>query len=452
MFHKILIANRGEIALRIQRACHELGIQTVVVHSEADRDAAYVRLADEALCIGPAPSADSYLNTAAILAAARLTGAQAVHPGYGFLSENGGFAEAVETAGMVFIGPAPSAIRMMGDKVEAKRAMLRSGVPCVPGSDGVLPDEADAIRRQAERIGFPLIVKAAGGGGGRGMRVVESESGLLAAVETTRAEARAAFGNPDLYMERFLQKPRHIEIQVLADHHGQAVWLGERDCSMQRRHQKVVEESPAPGIDRQAIETIGERCASACRSIGYRGAGTFEFLYEDGAFYFIEMNTRLQVEHPVTELTTGIDIVQMQIRIAAGEPLPWRQDQIRRRGHAVECRINAENAESFLPCPGRITHWLPPGGPGMRVDSHVYAGYAVPPHYDSMIGKFIAFGDSREQALARMRVALREAVVEGIDTNIPLHRDLLSDPVFCLGGAGIHHLESWIASRQAVKQ
>ncbi|MBV2156959.1 acetyl-CoA carboxylase biotin carboxylase subunit [Achromobacter denitrificans] len=452
MFHKILIANRGEIALRIQRACHELGIQTVVVHSEADRDAAYVRLADEALCIGPAPSADSYLNTAAILAAARLTGAQAVHPGYGFLSENGGFAEAVEAAGMVFIGPAPSAIRMMGDKVEAKRAMLRSGVPCVPGSDGVLPDEADAIRRQAERIGFPLIVKAAGGGGGRGMRVVESESGLLAAVETTRAEARAAFGNPDLYMERFLQKPRHIEIQVLADHHGQAVWLGERDCSMQRRHQKVVEESPAPGIDRQAIETIGERCASACRSIGYRGAGTFEFLYEDGAFYFIEMNTRLQVEHPVTELTTGIDIVQMQIRIAAGEPLPWRQDQIRRRGHAVECRINAENAESFLPCPGRITHWLPPGGPGVRVDSHVYAGYAVPPHYDSMIGKFIAFGDSREQALARMRVALREAVVEGIDTNIPLHRDLLSDPVFCLGGAGIHHLESWIASRQAVKQ
>ncbi len=452
MFHKILIANRGEIALRIQRACHELGIQTVVVHSEADRDAAYVRLADEALCIGPAPSADSYLNTAAILAAARLTGAQAVHPGYGFLSENGGFAEAVETAGMVFIGPAPSAIRMMGDKVEAKRAMLRSGVPCVPGSDGVLPDEADAIRRQAERIGFPLIVKAAGGGGGRGMRVVESESGLLAAVETTRAEARAAFGNPDLYMERFLQKPRHIEIQVLADHHGQAVWLGERDCSMQRRHQKVVEESPAPGIDRQAIETIGERCASACRSIGYRGAGTFEFLYEDGAFYFIEMNTRLQVEHPVTELTTGIDIVQMQIRIAAGEPLPWRQDQIRRHGHAVECRINAENAESFLPCPGRITHWLPPGGPGVRVDSHVYAGYAVPPHYDSMIGKFIAFGESREQALARMRVALREAVVEGIDTNIPLHRDLLSDPVFCLGGAGIHHLESWIASRQAVKQ
>ncbi|WP_343498392.1 acetyl-CoA carboxylase biotin carboxylase subunit [Achromobacter denitrificans] len=452
MFHKILIANRGEIALRIQRACHELGIQTAVVHSEADRDAAYVRLADEALCIGPAPSADSYLNTAAILAAARLTGAQAVHPGYGFLSENGGFAEAVEAAGMVFIGPAPSAIRMMGDKVEAKRAMLRSGVPCVPGSDGVLPDEADAIRRQAERIGFPLIVKAAGGGGGRGMRVVESESGLLAAVETTRAEARAAFGNPDLYMERFLQKPRHIEIQVLADHHGQAVWLGERDCSMQRRHQKVVEESPAPGIDRQAIETIGERCASACRSIGYRGAGTFEFLYEDGAFYFIEMNTRLQVEHPVTELTTGIDIVQMQIRIAAGEPLPWRQDQIRRHGHAVECRINAENAESFLPCPGRITHWLPPGGPGVRVDSHVYAGYAVPSHYDSMIGKFIAFGDSREQALARMRVALREAVVEGIDTNIPLHRDLLSDPVFCLGGAGIHHLESWIASRQAVKQ
>jgi len=449
MFRKILIANRGEIALRIQRACHELGIQTVVVHSEADRDASYLQLADEALCIGPAPSADSYLNASAILAAARLAGAQAIHPGYGFLSENGGFAEAVEAAGMTFIGPSPSTIRMMGDKVKAKRAMQESGVPCVPGSDGVLPDEARAVLRQAEGIGFPLIVKAAGGGGGRGMRVVESESGLLAAVETTRAEALAAFGNPDLYMERFLQQPRHIEIQVLADHHGHAVWLGERDCSMQRRHQKVVEESPAPGIDPQAIEAIGERCADACRSIGYRGAGTFEFLYEDGRFYFIEMNTRLQVEHPVTELTTGIDIVQMQIRIAAGEPLPWRQEQIRRRGYAIECRINAESAASFLPSPGRITHWRPPGGPGVRVDSHAHAGYTVPPHYDSMIGKFIAFGDTREQALARMRVALREAVAEGIDTNIPLHRDLFSDPVFCLGGAGIHHLESWIASRHA---
>jgi acetyl-CoA carboxylase biotin carboxylase subunit len=321
----------------------------------------------------------------------------------------------------------------------------------VPGSDGVLSTDAAAIAHQAERIGFPLIVKAAGGGGGRGMRVVESADALQAAVETTRAEALAAFGNPDLYMERFLRKPRHIEIQVLADHHGQAVWLGERDCSMQRRHQKVVEESPAPGVDRQAIETIGERCASACRSIGYRGAGTFEFLYEDGEFYFIEMNTRLQVEHPVTELTTGIDIVQMQIRIAAGEPLPWRQDQIRRQGHAIECRINAENPASFLPSPGRITHWRPPGGPGLRVDSHAYAGYAVPPHYDSMIGKFIAFGDTREQALARMRVALRETVVDGIDTNLPLHRDLFADPVFCLGGAGIHHLESWIASRQAAR-
>jgi acetyl-CoA carboxylase biotin carboxylase subunit len=451
MFRKILIANRGEIALRIQRACHELGIQTVVVHSEADRDASYVRLAGEALCIGPAPSADSYLNAPAILAAARLTGAQAIHPGYGFLSENGAFAEAVEAAGMAFIGPTPAAIREMGDKVQAKQAMLRSGVPCVPGSDGVLSTDAAAIAHQAERIGFPLIVKAAGGGGGRGMRVVESADALQAAVETTRAEARAAFGNPDLYMERFLRKPRHIEIQVLADHHGQAVWLGERDCSMQRRHQKVVEESPAPGVDRQAIETIGERCASACRSIGYRGAGTFEFLYEDGEFYFIEMNTRLQVEHPVTELTTGIDIVQMQIRIAAGEPLPWRQDQIRRQGHAIECRINAENPASFLPSPGRITHWRPPGGPGLRVDSHAYAGYAVPPHYDSMIGKFIAFGDTREQALARMRVALRETVVDGIDTNLPLHRDLFADPVFCLGGAGIHHLESWIASRQAAR-
>ncbi|VGO08389.1 Biotin carboxylase of acetyl-CoA carboxylase [plant metagenome] len=447
MFRKILIANRGEIAQRIQRACHELGIQTVIVHAEADRDAAYVRHADEALCIGPAPSARSYLNVPAILAAARLTGAQAVHPGYGFLSENAGFADAVEAAGLAFIGPTAAAIRTMGDKVQAKQAMLTAGVPCVPGTEGELPDDPQAILAAARKIGYPLIVKAAGGGGGRGMRVVEAETALLAAVETTRAEAAAAFGNPALYMERFLQRPRHIEIQVLADTHGNAVWLGERDCSMQRRHQKVIEESPAPGLPEGAVAAIGERCAQACRTLGYRGAGTFEFLYEDGQFYFIEMNTRLQVEHPVTELTTGIDLVQMQIRVAAGEALPWPQSAIQRRGHAIECRINAENPRSFLPSPGRITEWIAPGGPGIRVDSHAYPGYIVPPHYDSMIGKFIAYGDTREQALARMRVALRETVVAGIDTNIALHRDLLTDPVFCEGGAGIHYLETWIASR-----
>ncbi|MBP6018884.1 MAG: acetyl-CoA carboxylase biotin carboxylase subunit [Burkholderiaceae bacterium] len=450
MFRKVLIANRGEIALRIQRACRELGIQTVVVFSEADRDASYVRQADEALCIGPAPSVRSYLNVPAILAAARLTGAEAVHPGYGFLSENAAFAQAVEDAGLSFIGPTPASILTMGDKVKAKQAMLQSGVPCVPGSEGVLPDDPAAIVQQARDIGFPLIIKAAAGGGGRGMRVVASEDALLAAVETTRVEASTVFGNPDLYMERYLLKPRHIEIQVLADTHGQAVWLGERDCSMQRRHQKVIEESPAPGLDPDLIAAIGERCAGACRAIGYRGAGTFEFLYEDEQFYFIEMNTRLQVEHPITELTTGIDIVQMQIRIAAGEPLPWRQDQIRRHGHAIECRINAENASTFMPSPGRITHWVPPGGPGVRVDSHLYADYVVPAHYDSLIAKFITFGDTREQALARMRIALREAVVDGIDTNIALHRELLADPEFCQGGTGIHYMEAWIASRSAL--
>ncbi len=452
MFKKILIANRGEIALRVQRACREMGIKSVVVYSEADRDAKYVKLADEAVCIGPAASAQSYLNMPAIISTAEVTDAEAIHPGYGFLSENADFAERVERSGFTFIGPTPASIRVMGDKVSAKQAMIKSGVPCVPGSEGALSEDPKEIIKAGRAVGYPVIIKASGGGGGRGMRVVHTEAALIHAVQTTRAEAGAAFGNPAVYMEKFLENPRHIEIQVLADEHKNAVWLGERDCSMQRRHQKILEEAPAPGIPRRVIERIGERCAAACKKIGYRGAGTFEFLYENGEFFFIEMNTRVQVEHPVTELVTGIDIVQMQIRIAAGEPLPWRQDQIRRRGHAVECRINAENAESFLPCPGRITHWLPPGGPGVRVDSHVYAGYAVPSHYDSMIGKFIAFGDSREQALARMRVALREAVVEGIDTNIPLHRDLLSDPVFCLGGAGIHHLESWIASRQAVKQ
>ena len=447
MFRKILIANRGEIALRIQRACRELGIQTVVVFSEADREASYVQQADEALCIGPAPSARSYLHAPSIMAAARLTDAQAIHPGYGFLSENAGFAETVEAAGLAFIGPTAASIRTMGDKVKAKQAMKQSGVPCVPGSDGELSEDPQEIARQAERIGYPLIIKAAGGGGGRGMRMVDAADALQAAVETTRAEAAAAFGNAAVYMERFLRRPRHIEIQILADMHGNAVWLGERDCSMQRRHQKILEESPAPGLEPSSIAKIGERCAAACRSIGYRGAGTFEFLYEDGEFFFIEMNTRVQVEHPVTELTTGIDIVQMQIRIAAGEMLPWRQDQVQRRGHAIECRINAEDPHTFRPSPGRITHWQPPGGPGVRVDSHVYGGYTVPSHYDSMIGKFITFGDTREQALSRMRVALRESVVEGIATNIPLHQQLLADPVFCQGGAGIHYLEEWIGAR-----
>lgn len=447
MFSKVLIANRGEIALRIQRACRELGISTVAVFSEADRDASYVRLADEALCIGPAPSMRSYLNVPAILAAARLTGAEAIHPGYGFLSENASFADAVEAAGMAFVGPTGDSIRTMGDKVAAKQAMLRAGVPCVPGTDGALPDDRNRVLELGREVGYPLIVKAAGGGGGRGMRVVEHEDALLSAVDTTRAEASAAFNNPALYMERFLQHPRHVEIQVLADQHGNAVWLGERDCSMQRRHQKVMEESPAPGLESSQVEAIGELCADACRAIGYRGAGTFEFLYEDGDFFFIEMNTRLQVEHPVTEFTTGIDLVQMQLRVAAGEPLPFRQDQIRRAGHAIECRINAEHPSTFQPSPGRITQWVSPGGPGIRVDSHAFGGYVVPSHYDSMIGKFIAYGDSREQALARMRVALREAIIEGIDTNIPLHRELLTDPVFCAGGAGIHYLGEWIAAR-----
>jgi len=450
MFGKILIANRGEIALRIQRACHELGVRTVVVYSEADRDALYVKHADEALCIGPAPAAKSYLHVPALLAAAALTGAEAIHPGYGFLSENADFAQRVEDAGRVFIGPTAASIRTMGDKVRAKAAMVQAGVPCVPGSDGVLGDDPGKILDQAQRVGYPLIVKAAGGGGGRGMRVVEHADSLLAAVETTRAEAGAAFGNPDVYMERFLQGPRHIEIQVLADTHGNAVWLGERDCSMQRRHQKVIEESPAPGVDPAAIAAIGDLCAKACREIGYRGAGTFEFLYENGSFYFIEMNTRVQVEHPVTELVTGIDIVQAQIRIAAGEALPWRQPDIRRAGHAVECRINAEDPYTFVPSPGQITCWHPPGGPGVRVDSHAYSGYVVPSSYDSMIAKFITFGDDREQALARMRMALKEARVDGIRTNLALHRELLVSPGFCEGGASIHYLQGWLDEGRGV--
>ena len=448
MFKKILIANRGEIALRIQRACKEMGIQAVVVYSEADRDAKYVRLADEAVCIGPAPSAQSYLNMPAIIATAEVTDAEAIHPGYGFLSENANFAERVEQSGFTFIGPTPASIRLMGDKVSAKQAMIASGVPCVPGSEGALPDDPKEITKTARDIGYPVIIKAAGGGGGRGMRVVHTEAALLHAVQTTKAEAGAAFGNPEVYMEKFLENPRHVEIQIMADQHGNAIWLGERDCSMQRRHQKVIEEAPAPGIPRKTIEKIGQRCADACKKIGYRGAGTFEFLYENGEFYFIEMNTRVQVEHPVTERVTGIDIVQAQIRVAAGEKLAFSQKDIGVRGHAIECRINAEDPYNFLPSPGRITLWHAPGGPGVRVDSHAYTNYYVPPNYDSMIGKLIVHGDTREQALARMRTALSEMVVEGINTNIALHRDLMIDAGFGKGGTSIHYLEHWLADRR----
>ncbi|ENO95553.1 acetyl-CoA carboxylase biotin carboxylase subunit [Thauera phenylacetica] len=451
MFEKILIANRGEIALRILRACRELGIKTVAVHSEADTHAKYVRLADESVCIGPPPSAQSYLNVPAIISAAEVTDAEAIHPGYGFLSENADFGERVEQSGFVFIGPRPETIRLMGDKVSAKDAMKAAGVPCVPGSEGALPEDPKEIVKIARAVGYPVIIKAAGGGGGRGMRVVHTEAALLNAVTTTRAEAQAAFGNPVVYMEKFLENPRHVEIQILADQHGNAVYLGERDCSMQRRHQKVIEEAPAPGIDRKTIAKVGERCAEACRKIGYRGAGTFEFLFENGEFYFIEMNTRVQVEHPVTELITGIDIVQAQIRIAAGEKLWFRQRDIEFRGHAIECRINAEDPFKFTPSPGRITNWHTPGGPGIRVDSHVYNGYTVPPHYDSMIGKLIAFGDTRDQAIRRMRIALSEMMVEGIKTNIPLHQTLMLDPRFNEGGTSIHYLEHKLADRNEVR-
>ena len=448
MFKKILIANRGEIALRIQRACRELGVKAVVVYSEADREAKYVKLAEEAVCIGPAPSAQSYLNMPAIISAAEVTDAEAIHPGYGFLSENADFAERVEKSGFQFIGPTPESIRIMGDKVSAKQAMIKAGVPCVPGSEGALPDDPAAIRRIAKQVGYPVIIKAAGGGGGRGMRVVHTEAALIHAVQTTQAEAQAAFGNPQVYMEKFLQNPRHIEIQVLADQHRNVVYLGERDCSMQRRHQKVIEEAPAPHIPRKLIDKIGERCAAACKRIGYRGAGTFEFLYENGEFYFIEMNTRVQVEHPVTEATTGIDIVKTQIWVASGEKLPFTQKQIVVKGHAIECRVNAEDPFKFTPSPGRISMWHPPGGPGVRVDSHVYTNYFVPPHYDSMIGKIIVYGDTREQALARMRTALGEMVVEGILTNIPLHRELMVDAKFMEGGTNIHYLEQWMEARK----
>lgn len=441
MFGKILIANRGEIALRILRACREMGIKTVAVHSTADADAKYVKLADESVCIGPPASRESYLNIPAIISAAEVTDAEAIHPGYGFLSENANFADRVEKSGFVFIGPRAESILLMGDKVSAKQSMIAAGVPCVPGSEGELPEDPREIVKIARKVGYPVIIKAAGGGGGRGMRVVHTEAALLNAVNMTRNEAGAAFNNPSVYLEKFLENPRHVEIQILADQHGNAVWLGERDCSMQRRHQKVIEEAPAPNIPRRLIERIGERCAEACRKINYRGAGTFEFLYENGEFYFIEMNTRVQVEHPVTEMITGVDIVQEQLRVAAGEKLRFRQRDIQFRGHAIECRINAEDPFKFTPCPGLIKNWHPPGGPGVRVDSHVYSGYTVPPYYDSMIGKVITFGEDRAQAMARMRQALSELVVDGIKTNTPLHRELMDDARFIEGGTSIHYLE-----------
>ena len=452
MFGKILIANRGEIALRIQRACRELGIKTVVVHSEADREAKYVKLADESVCIGPAQSALSYLNVPAIISAAEVTDSEAIHPGYGFLSENADFAERVETSGFVFIGPRAETIRLMGDKVSAKASMKEAGVPCVPGSDGELPEDPKEIVRMARATGYPVIIKAAGGGGGRGMRVVHTEAALVNAVALTRQEAGSFFGNPAVYMEKYLENPRHVEIQVLADEYKNAIYLGERDCSMQRRHQKVIEEAPAPHIPARLINRIGERCAEACRKIGYRGAGTFEFLYENNEFYFIEMNTRVQVEHPVTELITGVDIVQEQIRVAFGEKLRYRQKDIVPRGHAIECRINAEDPFTFVPCPGKISFYHPPGGPGIRVDSHIYQGYTVPPHYDSMVAKVIAYGDTREQAIRRMRIALSEMSIEGIKTNIPLHQELMHDARFIEGGTSIHYLEKKLAEKGEVKK
>ncbi len=450
MFEKILIANRGEIALRVQRACRELGIKTVVVHSEADREAKYVKLADESVCIGPAPSAQSYLNIPAIISAAEVTDSQAIHPGYGFLSENADFAERVESSGFVFIGPTAETIRLMGDKVSAKDAMKAAGVPCVPGSEGALPEDPKEIVLIARAIGYPVIIKAAGGGGGRGMRVVHTEAALVNAVQMTRQEAQTAFGNPVVYMEKYLENPRHVEIQVLSDTHKNAIYLGERDCSMQRRHQKVIEEAPAPLIPSRLITRIGDRCADACRKIGYRGAGTFEFLYENGEFFFIEMNTRVQVEHPVTEAITGVDIVQEQIRIAAGEKLSYRQKDIACRGHAIECRINAEDPFTFMPSPGKINSYHPPGGPGIRVDTHIYQGYTVPPHYDSMVAKVIAYGDTRDQAIRRMRIALSEMGIEGIKTNIPLHMELLHDAHFIEGGTSIHYLEQKLAQKAEV--
>jgi acetyl-CoA carboxylase, biotin carboxylase subunit len=448
MFEKILIANRGEIALRVQRACKEIGIKTVCVYSEADREAKYVMLADEAVCIGPAASHASYLNIPAIISAAEVTDAQAIHPGYGFLSENADFAERVENSGFVFIGPRADTIRLMGDKVSAKQAMMKSGVPVVPGSGGALPDDPKQLRATAAEIGYPVIIKASGGGGGRGMRVVHTEAALANAVSMTRSEAQSAFGNPTVYMEKFLENPRHVEIQVLADSHRNAVFLGDRDCSMQRRHQKIIEEATAPLIKERLRDRIGQRCAEACRRIGYRGAGTFEFLYENDEFYFIEMNTRVQVEHPVTEMITSIDIIKEQISVAAGERLRFKQRDITFRGHAIECRVNAEDPYTFVPSPGRITQFHAPGGPGIRVDSHIYQNYFVPPYYDSLIAKVIAHGETRAQAIARMRTALSEMIVEGIKTNIPLHQELMMDAAFLKGGTNIHYLEERLAKQK----
>jgi acetyl-CoA carboxylase biotin carboxylase subunit len=441
MLEKVVIANRGEIALRILRACREMGIKTVAVHSTADNNLKHVLLADETVCIGPPQSIDSYLNMPAIISAAEVTDAVAIHPGYGFLSENADFAERVETSGFVFIGPPASAIRQMGDKVAAIRAMKAAGVPTVPGSDGPLGDNAEENLRIGRKIGYPVIIKAAGGGGGRGMRVVHSEASLTAAISVTQAEARSAFNNETVYMEKFLEAPRHIEFQVMADNHGNAIHLGERDCSMQRRHQKVVEEAPAPGITEEQRNRIGERCVRACQEMGYRSAGTFEFLYQDDEFYFIEMNTRLQVEHPVTEMITGVDIVREQLAIAAGEPLSLTQDQVTFSGHAIESRINAEDPKTFLPSPGPVHLWHPPGGPGIRVESHLYSGYRVPPYYDSMIGKLIAHGSNRQIAIARMRNALSEVVIDGIKTNVPLHQEIFQHAAFQAGGTDIHYLE-----------
>jgi acetyl-CoA carboxylase, biotin carboxylase subunit len=441
MLGKIVIANRGEIALRILRACRELGIKAVAVHSEADRDLKHVRLADESVCIGPAASRDSYLNVPAIISAAEVTDAVAIHPGYGFLSENADFAEKVMQSGFIFIGPRPETIRLMGDKVSAIEAMKKVGIPCLPGSDGALSDDHDEVLQIARRIGFPVIIKASGGGGGRGMRVVHSEAALHSSINLTKGEAAAAFGNDMVYMEKFLEDPRHIEFQVIADTHGNCIHLGERDCSTQRRHQKVIEEAPAPGITEEQRREMGQRCVDACKQLGYLGAGTFEFLYQDGEFYFIEMNTRVQVEHPVTEMITGFDIVKEQLRIAAGEPLSLRQEDVKITGHAIECRLNAEDPVNFMPSPGLIEQFHMPGGPGIRVETHIYNGYRVPPYYDSMIGKLIAHGETRAGAIARMRTALSEMVIDGIKCNIPLLVQIIDDKTFQTGGQNIHYLE-----------